>query len=126
MLLFLYGVLLDSVAEGAVRELLQGLGAGRAASTGGHLYAVREGGRFYPALVSGKETVEGMVHEADTADLAALDRFEDADHPPGEYRREPITVRLEDGAQARAFAYLYNRPVTPALVPITMAISRAG
>jgi len=118
MLLFFYGVLLDSVAEGSVRDLLRGLGPGWPATTGGHLYAVPEHGRFYPALVPGEGTVRGMVHEAGSADLAALDRFEHADHPQGEYRREPIAVRLGDGAEVLAHAYLYNRPVTPALIPI--------
>ena len=118
MLLFVYGVLLDSVAEGSVRGLLRGLRPGQAAATSGNLYAVPERGRFYPALAPGEGATQGMVHEAGSADLAALDRFEDADHPQGEYRREIIIARLADGAEARAFAYLYNRPVTPALIPI--------
>jgi len=118
MRLFVYGVLLGSVAEGSVRELLRGLGPGQPATTRGLLYAVPDPRGAYPVLVPGEGTVRGMVHAAGTVDLAALDRFEDADRPEGEYRRDPVTALLGDGTEARAFAYLYNRRVTPALIAI--------
>jgi gamma-glutamylcyclotransferase (GGCT)/AIG2-like uncharacterized protein YtfP len=118
MLLFFYGVLLGSVAEGRIRTLLHGLGPGRPASTSGRLYAVAERGRFYPALVPGEGTVHGMAHEAGTVDLAALDRFENVrSDGTGEYRRVPIRLLLGGGTEG-ADAYLYNRPIVAGLVPI--------
>lgn len=122
MPLFLYGLLLDSVAQGPVRDLLRGLGAGRPAVARGLLYAVPAGGRFYPALLPGGGKVHGMVHDPGDADLAALDRFEDArpdDPAAGEFRRGAIEVTLA-GARERvaAQAWWFNRAVGPLMLPI--------
>jgi len=118
MLLFFYGVLLDSVAEGRVRTMLRGLGPGQPATTSGRLYAVAESGRFYPALIPGEGMARGMVHEAGTADLAALDRFEDVwPDGTGEYRRQPIQISAGGGSLI-ADAHLYNRAVSANLVLI--------
>lgn len=122
MPLFLYGVLLDAVAQGPARELVRGLGPGQPAVARGLLYAVPAGGRFYPALLPGGGKVHGMVHDSGEADLAALDRFEDArpdDPAAGEYRRGPIEVTLA-GSRERvvAQAWWFNRPVGPLMLPI--------
>jgi len=121
MLLFFYGVLLDSVAEGAVRDLLHGLGTGQAATVQGLLYAVPDRRGFYPVLVEGEGVVRGMVHQAGAFDLAALDRFEGVvPHDPhaGEYRRESVVAELAAGGKVAADAYLYNRVVGADLIPI--------
>jgi len=121
MLLFFYGVLLGSVAEGAVRDLLHGLGPGRATTVRGLLYAVPDPRGFYPVLAPGEGTVRGMVHQAGAVDLAALDRFEGVDPgdpSAGEYRRESVFAKLSGGGSVAADAYLYNRVIGPDLVPI--------
>jgi len=121
MFLFFYGVLLGSVAEGPVRELISAIGPGRPASARGDLYAVPDPCGWYPVLVPGAGRVRGMVHEAGGVDVAALDRFEGVDPSDpmaGEYRREELTVETDDGETLAAFAYLWNRAPTPELAPI--------
>ena len=118
MLLFFYGVLLGSVAEGRVWAMLRGLGPGQPATTSGQLFAIAERGRFYPALVPGEGTVCGMVHEAGSVDLVTLDRFEDVrPDGTGEYRRGPIQISM-GGGTGITDAYLYNRCVSAELVRI--------
>jgi gamma-glutamylcyclotransferase (GGCT)/AIG2-like uncharacterized protein YtfP len=121
MHLFFYGVLLGSVAEGTVRELLAGIGPGRPATTGGRLYAVPDVRGAYPVLVPGAGVVHGMVHEAGGVDLDALDRFEGVDpHEPsaGEYRRESREADVAGEGRVMADAYLYNRTIAADFVPI--------
>ena len=47
--------------------------------------------------------VHGVVFEVDGRDLAALDRYEAV--AAGMYRREQVTVRLEDGEATGAWTY---------------------
>jgi gamma-glutamylcyclotransferase (GGCT)/AIG2-like uncharacterized protein YtfP len=98
MHLFFYGILQGDLAEGPVRDLLAGIGPGMPATARGNLYAVRNEAGAYPAMVSGDGEVHGMLHEAGSVDLAALDVFEGE-----EYVRADITV---DGGQV-AQAYLW-------------------
>jgi gamma-glutamylcyclotransferase (GGCT)/AIG2-like uncharacterized protein YtfP len=100
--LFFYGVLMGEVAPPPVRLLLAGLGPGRGASAQGDLFAVDEPLGAHPAMVAGKGRVRGIVHDAGSVDLAALDLFEgDA------YARRPIRVTAEDGETIEAEAYLW-------------------
>lgn len=84
-------------------ELLAGLGPGVPAIAQGRLYAVRDPQGAYPAMIAGEGEVRGMVHQAGSVDLSALDRFEGA-----QYRRAEIV--LEDGQCADA--YLWVEPVS--------------
>lgn len=119
--LFFYGVLRADVAEGAIRDLIAGIGPGTPASTAGDLYAVPDPLGWYPALVQGRGQVRGTLHEAGSIDLAALDRFEGVDpHDPmaGGYRREEVMVMADGGRRTLAHAYLWNRGITKELLPI--------
>ena len=49
------------------------------------------------------EAVHGVVYEVDDAALAALDQYEDV--AGGLYRREAVTVRLDDGRDCRCITY---------------------
>lgn len=111
MRLFFYGVLLEEVAQGSVRELLKGIGPGKHATARGKLYAVNELGGSFPAMVAGDGVVEGMLHEAADVDLAALDAFEGR-----EFRRTTIAVEV-GGESCEAQAYLWRGGVE-ALEPI--------
>lgn len=99
--LFFYGILQGNVAQGPVRELLAGIGPGVPATARGALYAVRDAKGAYPAMVAGDGEVRGVVHEAGSVHLAALDAFEGA-----EYVRTDIDVTAE-GRQLGAQAYLW-------------------
>ena len=85
------------VGYGAVRGALFDLGA-------------------YPALVAGSGTVRGEVYAClDPQRLLpradALEHF-DPDRPrAGEYRRETLPARLDDGRTLAVWAYVYNRPL---------------
>src|SRR4051812_8847921 len=86
---FFYGTLLagsaNPVAQ-AVHDRLRPMGA---ASLTGRLFAIPDGGGWYPALVQGNGTVRGAVYEAlagfAAENLAALDHYEGA-----EYERRPV------------------------------------
>lgn len=109
--LFFYGILQGEVAQGPVRDLLAGIGPGVPAVARGALYAVRDAQGAYPAMVAGDGEVWGVVHEAGSVDLAALDAFEGA-----EYGRADIDVTA-DGEQLTAQAYLWSGS-TDGLEPI--------
>lgn len=96
--LFFYGILQGEVAQGPVRDLLAGIGPGVPAIARGDLYAVRHEAGAYPAMVAGDGEVRGMLHEAGSVDLAALDLFEGA-----EYRRAGIEV--DEGRSAHAYLW---------------------
>lgn len=119
MKLFFYGVLMDHVAGGPVRDLLSGIGPGVPAWTCGTLYAVPDPQGWYPALLPGAGRVRGMLHDAGAVDLAALDRFEGVDpvHPSaGDYHRAEIAVETAAGEPAQAFAYLWNHRPAAGLI----------
>jgi len=99
MHLFFYGILQGEVAQGPVRDLLAGIGPGVRATARGDLYAVRNEAGAYPAMVAGGGEVRGMLHEAGSVDLAALDVFEGP-----EYRRTEIEVGGGQVAQAYLWA----------------------
>ena len=77
----------------------------------------------YPALVAGPGTVRGEVYLCvDPGRLLpradALERFDPRRPRAGEYRRESMTARLDDGRTLPVWAYVYNRPLgTAAHVP---------
>jgi len=103
--LFLYGVLRADIAPAGVGPLLAGIGPGWSASVPGELWAVPDPQGWYPALVAGSGTVQGMVHEAGDVDLGALDAFEGA-----EYRRTSVTATTASG-ELPAMAWLYTAPL---------------
>jgi len=113
--LFLYGVLQSALACGIVPALLAGLGPGRRAHVRGRLYAVRDAAGSYPAMIrdamAGK--VWGVLHDAGSVDLAALDRFEGV-----EYRRADVAVFSDGKETVAAQAYLWNRQVDGAMPAI--------
>lgn len=119
--LFLYGTLMSHIARGRPARLVADLGKGRPAIVQGRLYAVREEGAVYPALVlRGPTRVKGVLHvlPEDPVRLVALDRFEDYDprRPrAGDYVRQEIEVTLAGRVGIRAEAYIYRRPTRPGL-----------
>lgn len=100
--LFFYGVLIPELTPPPVRALLAGLGPGVAATAGGLLYAVDDSLGAHPAMVAGESPVLGVLHQAGSVDLVALDRFEGAD-----YRRAPVAVTTAQGEEQVADAYLW-------------------
>ena len=125
MHLFFYGTLTHEHANLATREVLLRLvlvGRGRVA---GQLHAVPTAQGWYPALLPGDGQVSGWVYRAgagfDAQCLARLDAWEDYDprRPRrSEYLRRRIPVQLARGRTLIAQAYLWNRPVVPAMVPL--------
>ena len=69
----------------------------------------------YPALLDGAGMVRGELYSFDDlpAALDVLDdveNFEPTNPEASEYVREVRRVRRDDGAEIRAWLYLYNRP----------------
>ncbi|HSH06357.1 MAG TPA: gamma-glutamylcyclotransferase family protein [Burkholderiales bacterium] len=74
----------------------------------------------YPGLVitdddAGRVKGEVYALEPDGAEaaLALLDAYEGcapSDPPPHEYRREPVRVTFDDGAECEAWTYVLNSP----------------
>ncbi len=70
----------------------------------------------YPALVAGSGMVRGEVYRClDPGRLLpradGLERFDPERPRAGEYRREALQARLDDGRTLTVWAYVYNRPV---------------
>lgn len=114
--LFFYGVLQPNLAEGAVAELVAGLGPGRPAVTTGSLFAVLERGGWHPALVpdAAGGFVHGQLFDGRGVDIVALDAFE---LEGIDYDRRAVAVRPEGGHWTSAETYCWRRPVA-ALEPI--------
>lgn len=106
--LFLYGVLRAADAG----PLLAGLGPGWSATVPGELWALPDPRGWYPALLPGEGTVQGMLHEAGDVDLAALD----AAKAP-EYRRRDVTVTSGSG-ELPAMAWLYTADLPDGAEPV--------
>lgn len=102
MHLFLYGVLREEVGSW---PFLAGIGPGRAATTGGTLFAITDPQGWYPALLPGAAIIVGKVHDAGAVDLAAVDAFEGPD-----YMRRAIPVNVA-GQTVSAEAYLWTAPL---------------
>lgn len=109
--LFFYGVLIAGIAPPPVQRLLAGIGPGRPATARGTLFAIDEPDGAHPAMIAGEGIVRGVLHEAGSVDLAALDAFEGAD-----YLRSPLMVLCE-GEEIAAQAYVFVGP-TDGLEPI--------
>ncbi|MFC4257024.1 hypothetical protein GRI97_14130 [Altererythrobacter xixiisoli] len=119
MKLFFYGVLMEHLAGRDVCDMLVGIGPGLPAWACGTLYAVPDPQGWYPALLPGTGRVQGMLHDAETVDLAALDHFEGVNtHDPltGDYRRAEIEAKTAVGARLRVQAYLWNHAVGKNLI----------
>ena len=70
----------------------------------------------YPALVAGDGAVRGEVYAClDPARLLpridALEHYDPRRPRGGEYRREEMAARLDDGRRLPVWAYVYNRPL---------------
>ena len=68
----------------------------------------------YPALVEGSGAVHGEVYlcldpRRLLARADALERFDPHRPRAGEYRREALPARLDDGRTLTVWAYVYNR-----------------
>lgn len=121
MHIFFYGVLIDDLARGRARDLLEGIGPGRPATTDGRIYAVPDVRGAYPVFVHGAGTVRGVVYEVGDVDIEGLDKFEAVNHEMpalGQFRRETITVTTEDGEQLEAQAYVFNQGIGPEFQPV--------
>ena len=108
--LFFYGVLQPNLAEGAVAELVAGLGPGTPAVATGHLYAILERGGWHPAMVpdAAGGLIHGQMFDGTGVDIAALDEFE---LEGVDYDRRAIAVRPDGGHWLSAQAYCWRRPV---------------
>ena len=66
---------------------------------------------FYPGITEGDGVIEGVVlkyHDMDTA-LPILDELEELHLDPPGYRRDVLTVHLEDGSPLDCIVYIYIR-----------------
>ena len=122
---FFYGTLMAGGGNAVAKAAHAKLGAGRAGTVAGRLYAIADPQGWYPALLPGAGRVAGFVYAAGPEfgadDLAALDGYElfYPDDPAGsEYRRGEVAVTLADGAEASAEAYLYARALPEGAVLI--------
>lgn len=106
-LLFVYGTLRPS-SGGAGTALVRHLEHRGPATARGTLYDLGS----YPAMIGGDGVVHGdVLRIPSSADLDALDRYEECDGPHPLFRRERIEIRLADDQRTWAWAYLYARPV---------------
>ncbi|WP_052208568.1 gamma-glutamylcyclotransferase family protein [Croceibacterium mercuriale] len=110
--LFLYGVLRADAAGDNAGPLLAGLGPGWSATVPSALWALPDPRGWYPALLPGEGTVQGMLHEAGDVDLTAVDAAKAA-----EYRRSAVTVTSESG-EAPATAWLYTADLPAGAEPV--------
>ncbi len=115
--LFFYGVLRPDLASGRMAELVALLGPAVPASVEGTLFAVASADGHYPVMVAGPGRVPGTLLPLGSGfsaeHMAELDRFEGDD-----YWRCPVRAQLADASESTADAYLWCRPVTPALIAI--------
>lgn len=119
--LFVYGTLRQGSGRPMAGYLARHARRVGRATMKGRLYDL--GG--YPGAVPSDSLDDGVVGEVYLLDspeavLRALDEYEGCgpeDPPPTEYRRQRVTVRMEDGRRLQAWAYIYNRP-TDGLRPI--------
>lgn len=118
--LFFYGVLREDIsAFGADWPFLEGLGLGSPATTMGALYAIPNGGTWYPALIPTQARyavpVHGTIHEAGAVDLAAIDAFEGPD-----YERQDLEIDGWDGfgeATAQVYVWISDLPDGAVAIP---------
>lgn len=108
--LFLYGTLQPGAGTAMARWVGERLVRAEPASVPGRLLAIRDGGRWYPALVPGQARVRGTlcVLALKPGDLAVLDRYEGR-----EYRRVAMPVRTGDHRRARAQIYFWRGRLPP-------------
>ncbi|QWC56899.1 gamma-glutamylcyclotransferase [Erythrobacter sp. 3-20A1M] len=110
MRLFLYGVLLGDIAQGAARRLADKIDDGFPAVATGRLYVVEDAEGPFPAFVPDPAAgpVRGMVHEVEPQVMATIDIFERAGE---DYDRRSIPLYAPDGTAIPAGAYCWRGPV---------------
>lgn len=108
--IFVYGTLRRDVASPKDYEHGEVVGHGR---IGGRMY--RASGWFPGVVPSDDNEVVGQLISYEDLDddewhrlIQSMDRYEGA---PTLYRRETVTVRMEDGRTVESQVYFYNRPV---------------
>jgi gamma-glutamylcyclotransferase (GGCT)/AIG2-like uncharacterized protein YtfP len=114
--LFFYGVLMPELATGRMAELVALLGPGLVATMAGDLYAIADPAGHHPALVAGKGTVHGRLHQPGpqfgAAELAEMDAYEGSEYP-----RYPVKAMLADGTIVACDAYVWSGAIV-GLAPI--------
>jgi gamma-glutamylcyclotransferase (GGCT)/AIG2-like uncharacterized protein YtfP len=104
MKLFVYGTLLDGIAQGEAARLTEGLPPGVPASISGELRLIEEPLGCYPVLIPGADgRVKGKVIDGpdDPNWIAEVDAYEGAD-----YRRWTVVAELADGSELEVQAYI--------------------
>lgn len=110
--LFLYGMVRADIAGSSGEPLLNGLGPGWSATAPGKLWAIPDPRGWYPALLPGEGTVQGMLHESGDVDLSALDAAKAPD-----YRRTDMTATSASG-EVPASAWLYAADLPAGAEPV--------
>lgn len=64
----------------------------------------------YPCLIKG-EAVSRIRGEVYTIDRTMLERLDELENHPCEYRREQVQVILDDGRKLPAWVYFYPEPI---------------
>ena len=104
MKLFVYGTLLDGIAQGEAARLIAGLAPGVPATVSGELRLVEEPLGCYPVLIPGVDgRVRGKVIDGpdDPQWIDEVDAYEGAD-----YRRWTVVAELADGSEIEVQAYI--------------------
>jgi gamma-glutamylcyclotransferase (GGCT)/AIG2-like uncharacterized protein YtfP len=103
MKLFVYGTLLDGIAQGEAARLIEGIPAGVPASISGELRLIEEPLGCYPVLIPAEGRVRGKVIDGpdDPQWLIDVDAYEGAD-----YRRWTVVAELADGSEVEVQAYI--------------------
>ena len=114
--LFFYGTLQPGAGTAMAQWVAQRLLRAEPASVPGRLLAIRDGRRWYPALVPGQARVRGTLCmlALKPGDWARLDRYEGR-----EYRRVSRPARTGDGRRISARLYLWHRALPPGAMEIT-------
>ena len=116
MRFFFYGTLIAGSGNEALAGLHDTLACVGPAAAHGRLYAIRDPGGWYPALLPGPGLVHGMLYESlprfGRRELARMDAYEEFDvrRPAASlYRRRAIGIRRSGASVVGAQSYVYNR-----------------
>ncbi|MFM1903826.1 MAG: hypothetical protein RLZZ440_1726 [Planctomycetota bacterium] len=114
-LLFVYGTLRPTLAQGEPADLIRGLPRLGPATVRGSLHDL--GG--YPGFVAGDGIVHGELLAVDSAArLSEIDAYEECGGPAPLYVRELVLATRPDGSLVEAWVYRFIRPVAGApLIP---------
>jgi gamma-glutamylaminecyclotransferase len=102
-LVFVYGTLLQGLSNHALLAEARFLGPARTKAA----YALYVD--YYPKVIR-DEQVSPIAGELYLVDRPTLARIDDLEDHPFEYRREQITVIMDDGEETPAWIYFHPRP----------------